>query len=132
MIRTHWGQHDISCLGCKLSTIQFGPASAEKRQELKQRLGTEAQLFGADRDAYYRLRQNGLQPKSIRHCAELEATAEIPREISEGRRISKQAWKEAGSAIQEAEAIVAECSLQPNTDLAKELGEKVRADAAVS
>jgi hypothetical protein len=124
MIRTHWGQHAAGCFGCKIATVQFGQAMNIATSTPPQRK-TE-HLFGADRDAYYRLRQNGLQPKSIRNCAELEAVAEIPREVEEGRRISKQAWREAGGMLQEAEAIVRECSTEPNSDQAKEVGERFR------
>lgn len=128
-MRTHFGQHGPDCFGCKLGTLQFGPASEEQRAALQERLGTENNLFGKDRDAYYRLRMNGVQPKSIRHAHQLETMASTEREITEGRIISKQAWREAGSMVEDAEAIVKACELKPNSDLAKELGEKVRAEA---
>lgn len=41
-------------------------------------------------DAYKNLKAEGFQPKSLRNAAQLEARANDPREITEGKIMSKQ------------------------------------------
>lgn len=32
MERTHWGQHDDSCFGCKLQSVQWSPSATPNRR----------------------------------------------------------------------------------------------------
>lgn len=72
----HHGQHD-DCFACKLKTIQFGNVVAPPERLMEKR-------WDRDLAAYKRLRQQGLQPKTTRHAAQLEAQASTQREIEMG------------------------------------------------
>lgn len=60
----------------KLKTIQFGkPRSSQSLMESR---------WDRDMPAYHRLRMNGLQPKQIDGCAELESRANSQLEVELG------------------------------------------------
>jgi len=70
------------CDGCRYASIQFGVPDREQRAYAFQaRFDRENQT---DREAYRRLRLDGLQPKAIAGSAELEAHAETPFEVAQG------------------------------------------------
>lgn len=66
MNRTHFGQHDADCFGCKVQTIQYGPVIDVAPQTLTER------RWDRDMPAYARLRRDGLQPRSVDGAADLE------------------------------------------------------------
>lgn len=124
MNRTHWGQHpddeDGPCFGCKIHSVQV----ASGKEEVQATENLEKSLFDKDRAAYWRLRrQHGLQPKGIRGCAELEAKANTQYEIEMGHLVAPSLWKKIGPEIEDAQHIIREASIEPNTELVKEMGE---------
>jgi hypothetical protein len=74
MIRTHFGQHDDDCFGCKLATIQFSNVEPPPERTMEIR-------FTRDMDAYKRLRRQGYQPRMTKNCAEVEARAKTKFEV---------------------------------------------------
>ena len=103
MIRSHFGQHDFDCYGCKLATIQFGQVEPPSQTLIENQ-------WERDLPAYARLRRQGYQPPRTQGCAELEARAHLPREIEKGRIINPQAWREVGHMIEDAEAVASDIS----------------------
>jgi hypothetical protein len=54
-----------------------------------------------DMPAYKRLRQQGLQPRDIDGCAELEARAETVREIEAGQLLTPSQRKQVSEMLDE-------------------------------
>lgn len=76
----HRDKHPVDvpgCFGCKLLSLQINASSAGVVSMTESR-------WDKDMPAYKRLRQNGLQPRSIDGCAELEtrATSKLEVEMS--------------------------------------------------
>lgn len=74
------------CFGCKVSSLQLATASTNDEQ-VRQRQFQEkfaAEFHNGDREAYRRLRLNGLQPPRIAGSAELERHAETRFEVESG------------------------------------------------
>ena len=67
----------VTCYYHKLRTIQFGGAKRSPQTQMESR-------WDKDMPAYIRLRHNGLQPKQIDGCAELESRANDQMEIEMG------------------------------------------------
>jgi len=86
------------CYACKLASVQFAVPDREQRAYAFQaRFDRENQT---DRDAYRRLRLDGLQPKSVAGSAELEAHASTPFEVAQGViRRSPEAKRDLAEAL---------------------------------
>ena len=82
MRRTHWGQHEESCYGCKLHTIRLGHPEHPLVERDRQ--------WDRDMGAYYRLRMSGTQPRQINGSAQLEAHAESQIEVESGQLLNKK------------------------------------------
>jgi len=79
--RTHW-QPVPGCWACRVASVQFAvPDRGQRAYAFQAKLDRENQT---DRDAYRRLRMDGLQPKAIAGSAELEQHAETPFEVAQG------------------------------------------------
>jgi hypothetical protein len=91
MTRTHFGQHDAGCFGCKLYTLSFNPtehpASVKDRQ------------WDKDMEAYRRLRYQGVQPRSIDGSAVLEKGAETNIEVEYGQVLTTAQRKQTVSLM---------------------------------
>lgn len=101
MERTHFGQHDADCFGCKLAGVQFGNVEAPPQRWIEKQ-------WDRDLPAYKRLRLQGYQPPRTQGCAQLEAEAHSQREIDMGRLINPEAWKKVGNMIEDAQATAEE------------------------
>lgn len=88
MIKTHFGQHDKDCFGCKLATVQFESAN-ERAIEVRKR----DRNFERDAAAYKRLRAEGLQPRGVDKSAMLEAHADHAAQVQLGRPMLKEEIK---------------------------------------
>lgn len=82
--------HVPGCYPCKLASVQLGPAATPTRSEAEpgqrefmQRFG--AQFHNGDREAYKRLRADGLQPRTVDGSAHLERHATTRFEVETGR-----------------------------------------------
>lgn len=89
------------CFARKLRTVQFGNVEAPSERLMEQRL---------DRDlpAYRRLRNQGLQPKMTRGCAELEQRANTQFEIDHHKLVASDLWRKAGPAVEDITTMVRE------------------------
>lgn len=87
------------CFGCKVLSVQLN-TSAAGATEVNQR----ERRWDRDMPAYKRLRKNGLQPKGVDGCAELETRATEKFEIEMGHIVPKHAQ----SHVKEAMATVRE------------------------
>lgn len=87
MIRRHWGQHEPSCFGCKLLTVQFEGIEAQTHRDKDSSL---------DKDlvAYKSLRQQGVQPKHVFGSAEVQAQAQTKFEVEHHMVMSDSVRKE--------------------------------------
>ena len=94
MNRTHWGQHDADCFGCKLHSIQFSNVEPPTERIIEKRMER-------DLPAYARLRAQGLQPRTTRDCAELETRAHSQLEIEMGKLIDPPLLRKHGNEIAE-------------------------------
>lgn len=76
--RTHPNLDVPGCFGCKAATVQVAPSVySPEVADMKRR---DAQLH-KDRDAYKRLRADGLQPNHVDGSAALEGTVQDQLEI---------------------------------------------------
>src|SRR5689334_12179498 len=75
-------QYEDGCFRCKLHTIQLAPSATGTRtgREVAETNVREKQLHH-DRDAYARLRKDGLQPSSVDGSARLESDVKDQIEI---------------------------------------------------
>jgi hypothetical protein len=93
MMRSHWGQHDEDCYGCKLQSIRLSrglhPISRKDRQ------------WDRDMDAYSRLKRSGVQPQQIDGCANLEAKAQSEVEIRYGLAATDKGRKQAEQLVKD-------------------------------
>lgn len=62
--------------------------------------GASDRQFADDRHAYKRLRDEGLQPRSIRGAALLEKTAESKFEVENGKRLTAKLGARVDEAVQ--------------------------------
>jgi hypothetical protein len=76
-----------SCFGCRAASIRFNiePTNDTQRAQYEGQRQWAAEFHNGDREAYRRLRQNGLQPPRIAGSAELERHAETRFEVETGR-----------------------------------------------
>jgi len=72
------------CFGCKASSISFAPSAMATRSLAAGYKATEKQQE-KDLPAYKRLREDGLQPKSTKGAAEIEAQATTRFEVTSGQ-----------------------------------------------
>jgi len=91
------------CFGCKALTLHVSPAAMAARTETDREYRFQRRLEAennTDRDAYARLRRNGLQPKSIAGSARLEAAAATPFEVASGQLFTgRRAQAQLGEAL---------------------------------
>lgn len=90
----------VLCFYHKLHTIQFagGKRSPQSKMESE---------WDKDMPAYQRLRRNGLQPKQINGCAEIEKTANSQLEVEMGD-VLKPLVAESGQTLRQVLPKVAE------------------------
>lgn len=72
------------CFGCKLSTLQIGRRTHGQERQTEFQRQWAAEFHNGDREAYRRLRADGLQPPTIRGSAHLERHAETAFEVESG------------------------------------------------
>lgn len=84
MTRSHWGQHDPTCYGCKLATVSFAPSSMPNRHPEAARIVAKDAAWDRDIPAYCRLRRSGVTPPRIDGSADLEARANTRAEVKIG------------------------------------------------
>ena len=77
------------CFGCKASSVSFAPSAMATRSVASSMKATEKQQE-KDLPAYKRMRQEGLQPKSTKGAAEIEANASTRFEVVSGQIIQDQ------------------------------------------
>jgi len=79
-LRHNTGVCPEGCFGCKVASVAFAASAMPTRSEA----GTverETKIMHKDVAAYRRLRKNGLQPKSVKGAARLEARADSKWEV---------------------------------------------------
>ena len=92
-------EHSFHCVYCGramiklISGVNIAPSAMPSRNSVIDLEATKKadKAKDADMSAYKRLRQNGLQPKSINGSAHLEKHAETKSEIQAGRLYSSDA-----------------------------------------
>ena len=81
------------CFVCKISTVSFGTGTMPTRHPGSQAVEDREKRWAKDMPAYKRLRQQGLQPKTIDGAAHIEAKAETRFEVESGQVLPGQAKK---------------------------------------
>tara|TARA_Y100001973_G_scaffold99195_1_gene158030 strand:+ start:74 stop:466 length:393 start_codon:yes stop_codon:yes gene_type:complete len=92
-------EHSFHCVDCGqsmtklISSVNIAPSAMPSRNSVIDLEATKRaeKAKDADMSAYKRLRQSGLQPKSINGSAHLEKHAETKSEIQAGRLYSSDA-----------------------------------------
>lgn len=69
------------CFGCKVAGISFGHNSTTSRGARVESINQTEKNWNKDLPAYKRLRENGLQPKSVDGAAELEKRATTAAQV---------------------------------------------------
>lgn len=79
------------CPGCKFSTVQMAtaPTNDEQARQHRYQETFAAEFTNGDREAYRRLRQDGLQPPRIAGSAHLERHATTRYEVETGQVAEK-------------------------------------------
>lgn len=79
------------CWGCKVSTIQVAaePTNDEQARQYRFQENFAAEFTNGDREAYRRLRADGLQPPRIAGSAHLERHASTRFEVETGQVTEK-------------------------------------------
>lgn len=74
------------CFGCKIASINLAPSATPSRRggAVAAEKNAMGKGWARDHDAYRRLVKNGLQPKVLDGCAELESRASTAVEIEHG------------------------------------------------
>lgn len=85
----HPGLDVEGCFGCRVAGISFGSNSTTTRGASVAEINQRAKNWDKDMPAYKRLRQNGVQPKSIDGAAALEAKASTVAEVESRPNIEK-------------------------------------------
>ena len=88
MERTHFGQHEDDCLGCKLVSLQFQGVD-EHSIEVRKR----DRQFAVDAAAYRRLKADGIQPRGVDKSAMAEKLASNKAEIELGHSLHPEQVK---------------------------------------
>lgn len=99
------------CAGCKFGTVHLSPAAMATRIEADRdyRFQTNfaAEFHNGDREAYRRLRAQGLQPPRIAGSAQLERHAETRFEVETG------AVSDNGKGLAQALSMCADAGIDP-------------------
>lgn len=97
------------CFGCKVSTLQFAtpPTGEAAGREHTFQARFAAEFHNGDREAYRRLRADGLQPPRIAGSAHLERHAGTRFEVESGR-VARD-----GRALSAALAVAADGGFDP-------------------
>lgn len=88
MTKAHFGQHDDGCFACKIQSIAIGTA-----RDMPTRVGPSGGVWkddkdlSRDRDAFKSLREQGIQPASLKGAADLASRADTVHEIQSGKLI---------------------------------------------
>lgn len=79
-------QYQEGCWGCRVGTIQFAtaPTNDQRRAAYEGQHRWAAEFHNGDREAYKRLRADGVQPPTIAGSAALERGADTEFEIATG------------------------------------------------
>lgn len=72
---THPNLDVEGCFGCRVAGVSFGANSTTTRGARVESINKTAKNWDKDMPAYKRLRQNGLQPRTIDGAAEVEKRA---------------------------------------------------------
>lgn len=96
MSALHHRQHPSyveGCWGCRVASVSFAASAMPSRAGGAEALATNERerRWDRDRPAYKRLRQDGLQPRSIVGAAAVEARANHPKEVETGRKLHPEA-----------------------------------------
>lgn len=94
------------CFGCQVLGVQINTSSAGAAEVNERERG-----WDRDMPAYKRLRKNGLQPKGIDGCAELETRAHDKVEIEMGHLFDKSQT----SRVKEGMAVAKELGWSPTS-----------------
>ena len=80
----HPGLDVEGCFGCKVAGVRMGMNTTTTRGQEVAKINTTEKGWQKDMPAYKRLRQNGLQPKSIDGAAEIEKKAKHEWQVETG------------------------------------------------
>jgi len=81
---THPNLDVEGCFGCRIAHVRTGANSTTSRGSRVEEINKTEKGWNKDMPAYKRLRQNGLQPKSIDGSAELEKKAKHEWQVETG------------------------------------------------
>lgn len=88
------------CYACKLASVQVAAGALETRRHRDYATAARVEAEGkADRDAYRRLRREGLQPRTIAGSAHLERHADTWFEVETGRLYPGQQGRQLADAL---------------------------------
>lgn len=82
---THPNLDVEGCFGCRVAGISFGANESTTRGAIVAQTNKTERGWNKDMPAYKRLRQNGLQPRSIDGAAEIERRATTKEQVETGR-----------------------------------------------
>ena len=72
------------CFGCKIANVSVSSSAMPNRRKQAHSINQKEARWDKDMDAYKRLRQDGLQPKSIDGSAEVEKKAKTEFQVESG------------------------------------------------
>jgi len=81
---THPNLDVEGCFGCKIAGISISSAAMPGRKSASHQINETEKRWHKDMDAYKRLRNDGLQPKTIDGAANVEAKATEKYQVETG------------------------------------------------
>lgn len=84
---THPNLDVEGCFGCRIANVRVAPNHTTTGGERAAQINATEARWQKDMPAYKRLRQDGLQPKGIDGCAEIEKKAETENQVITGMKI---------------------------------------------
>lgn len=90
-------EYQPECFACRIRTVHISAHATPTRRPGVMEIDAREARWDRDMPAYKRLRRQGLQPRGIDGCAELERRAETPAQVEHGLergRIIEQATKD--------------------------------------
>ena len=101
MIKTHFGQHEEGCFGCRIQSVSFAYSAMPTRSPGVVEANARERRLHKDRDAFKALRQDGIQPARLKGAADLQDNASTVHEIETGKILPKSLAKRVESTVKE-------------------------------
>jgi len=89
------------CFGCKIKSVSFAASAMPTRHVGASQTKTAEKQLVKDREAFKAMREQGIQPASLKGAAAMQAKATTKHEIETGRLMPKEIATKVESTVKE-------------------------------